>query len=236
MNTWVSPSDAQAYLACTSAILKTEIIHGTGLPVSLGLAPISNVSSGKVSWGWSIPNVVVDKTTTYENWNLTSWANPGGLLSIPVNPVATKITTTDPLLPMETRIQSVWDTWGPTQTDDYSNPVNTVPSVSGTTTGVWTAPVPPADPIQRTNMLTRTMDPNVGLLLTQTTQETLSGPGLPALRTGTNGLVDFGTTTNIYEQGPTSLGRVQTISAVRGAYISKEDRQVPGPGLRWSKM
>lgn len=217
---WGAPSrpvDEQrtAYLFATSAVLKEEEISGSQL----------DSATGQPS------DAVTSRTTIYDGWDLRSWANPTGSLTIglPVNaqPLRTRVYET----PMGTSQQptrmslvSSFDDRGPRQTDEYTQSPQAIPSVTGTSPIVWSdsAPAPATPEIHRQSVITRHWDSTLFQLLVDTEQKSLDGSQLNALRGVAT--ADFGTISYTYD----SSGRLTQTDGVRGGIKATEKKTYEG--------
>ncbi len=216
------PTQEAAYLFATAAIIKEEAIHGSGVTPASGHPQ-----------DWEPTNPTVDRTVVYDQWDLSCWANPTGILTtgLAIAPKALKVSTFYPALPGETVFMSAPDTYGPTQKDRYLNATaGDAPVVTGTSQATWTgsggvnAPIYQSPytvtPLKYTDVLTRHWDAGLMQLLPDTTQKSLSGDALPSLRQGSTTYTDFGTTSYSYD----SQGRVQAVTGTRNGFIATESR------------
>lgn len=208
----------QAFLFATSSLVGRSEILGSGAP------------SGASDQAWLPSGYSTIQTTTYDGWDLSSWANPTGAINVglPVNPVPTRITKVSDSLPTsivvagDPRIAGSRDAFGPVRTDEYLTPTQALPTLDPVAPGRWNTSSPPSPTgnIQRTGLITRAFDMGLGLLLTNTEQKTLGGSDLPALRAVTGSTVNFGTTTNAYD----AAGRLKSVTGTRGNFVAVESR------------
>lgn len=218
------PLDTQrtAYLFATSAIIKEEAIHGSG---------VSNPLAHPDDWEPVSP--VVDNTVVYDQWDLSCWANPTGSLTngLPITPKAMRTTVFSPALPGGTTFMSAPDAFGPTMKEQYHNAFSGLPAaITGTSTASWTgsgganAPIYgtpfSVTPLKHVNVLTRHWDANLMEVLTDSTTKALVGDNLPSLRAGASTTVGFGTTQYTYD----AQGRVASVSGTRGTFVATEVR------------
>lgn len=217
---WVNAVDRQAYLFATSAVLRSEFIHGAGLPVVETSQP----------FGFLVPlSFLIYDTTVAENWELKSWGNPNGTLAVniglPINARATKISHFPVGLPATIKSESQWDAYGPTQTDEYRFDAIPAPALNSGSPAVWGAPAAVSGaPIHTMTKISRQWSESLGLMLKKGEESSMDGSRLPALRGVA--AVNLGSTTTSYD----SLGRPGLVTNVRGAFSTTETRAFE-PGL-----
>ncbi len=236
------------YLFATSAIVQDDQIVGTGVPSNLDTPA-----------GWQPTGATTVKTTVYDGFSLASWVNPGGALgtALPVTAVARRTTVYTPsasLIPggLPTKVTlagdpgnpSASDAYGPVQTDEWTGPVQNVPSwpnIAGSNGSGGTLAASAVNSgnsalsssVHRRGVIQRhfdgTMTPSATAgsgtmrLLTDHDQKILDGGStMKALRGVTS--VDFGETTYSHD----SQGRVWQQVGTRGAFTATETRQFNG--------
>lgn len=224
---WGNPGDPldtqrTAYLFATSAVIKEEVIHGSG---------VSNPMAHPDDWEPVSP--VVDNTVVHDQWDLSCWANPTGSLTngLPLTPKAMRTTVFSPALPGGTTFISAPDAFGPTLKEQYHNAFSGLPAaIAGTSTASWTgsggvsAPIYgtpfSVTPLKHVDVLTRHWDANLMEVLIDSTTKALVGDNLPSLRVGASTTVGFGTTQYTYD----AQGRVASVSGTRGTFVATEVR------------
>lgn len=214
---WGSPDtpieeQRAAYLFAISAVVAEEEISGTQL----------NSTSGQPT------DRVVSRTTIHDGWDLRSWANPTGSLTIglPINSVPTRTQVFEtPLgtgkLPARTTLASNWNGRGFSQVDEFVQaPPQSIPNVSGSTPAMWSESIsaPAGAEIHRKNESTLTWDASLFEWVSGTTQKTLDGTQLNTLRGVT--AVALGKTTLT----PDALGRLNEIKGERSGLTALDTR------------
>ncbi|GLH67738.1 hypothetical protein GETHED_21020 [Geothrix edaphica] len=244
-------SSPQAFLFATSAILAKESIHGVGGPTDLSTS------------SWAFPpnfdpastSYIRDSVTVFDGWDVRSWANPSGSLSVaqPLTATPLRVKTDTDKLPSRVQIAGLpnvpgaRDDWGPTQTDEYALPWSgSLSTVDPNQTASWSGTVSlPSSGVHRTGTIQRSW--NSALLALQISQDhkTLqvpSGSGAAryvssvdtsslAVSLSPQASADFGITTNTYSTSGSTQGLLTQVSAQRGGYTATETRdyQVAGP-------
>jgi len=199
-HTHVNPTNSDktgplAFLAYTSAIVQTERMHYDG----------------------GTNQLTTDQVVFYDAWELSSWANPKGLIGIPQTAVARRTSVYENGRPQRTLLagdpnkNGSTDAWGPIRTDALVTAPTGLPSLrTGGEAPVWNPNTSSlSGAILHIGMVSRTFDSTACALVTQTDSKTLGGSDLPnrrfSLDSGKNltgvSSVDFGNTIYAYING-----------------------------------
>jgi hypothetical protein len=200
-----SVTDQAAFLGLTSAVVQEEhLFSQAGASVST-TQPVTYTLP---------PSVVTSQVIQYSGWDLRSWANPKGELTLPMTAFPTRRTIFTKDLPQKMALvgdlaNGGYDAFGPVRTDEM-----TTSDVVGLPSSLWTGLENPAwntstsnpslgegsaQSVIRTGVITRTMDWNTLTLETNTDEKSLHGGAVKALRNVSS--VSFGKMENTFVSG-----------------------------------